>query len=53
MRRLWLKLVGITWSCPRCGRPFTSEVEMNLHYLSCGSSRSRGSTTSIYHLTTL
>ena len=26
----------VTYSCPRCGRPFVSETEMKLHYLSCG-----------------
>lgn len=30
-------IIGITWSCPRCGRPFTTQQEMHLHYLSCGS----------------
>ena len=35
---VWMKRVrGITWSCPRCGRPFTTEIERNIHMLSCGS----------------
>ena len=33
------RIYGVTWSCPRCNRPFTSETEMLLHYLSCGKSK--------------
>ncbi len=25
----------VTWGCPRCGRPFLTEQQMLLHYLSC------------------
>ena len=28
---------SVTWSCPRCGRPFLTEAERNLHWMSCGS----------------
>ncbi len=28
----------MTWSCPRCRRPFLTEQQMLIHYLSCGSS---------------
>lgn len=28
---------SITWSCPRCGRPFLTQTERDLHYLQCGS----------------
>ena len=26
----------MTWSCPRCGRPFVTEAQMIVHYMSCG-----------------
>ncbi|MDO4752833.1 MAG: hypothetical protein Q4A36_01175 [Candidatus Saccharibacteria bacterium] len=39
MRRIFHRVRCITWSCPRCGRPFTSEMQRDLHMLSCGSSK--------------
>ena len=30
---------SITYSCPRCGRPFVSEFERNVHLMSCGAMR--------------
>ena len=31
------RVCGITYSCPRCGRPFLTEAQMAVHYLNCGS----------------
>ena len=39
LKHIYRKIRCITWSCPRCGRPFTSEIERNIHMLSCGSAR--------------
>ena len=30
---------SVTYSCPRCGRPFLTQQERDLHYLSCGAYR--------------
>ncbi|MBR2725185.1 hypothetical protein IKE97_00860 [Candidatus Saccharibacteria bacterium] len=27
---------GITYSCPRCGRPFLTQTELAIHVLTCG-----------------
>ncbi|MBR2753822.1 hypothetical protein IKF28_00880 [Candidatus Saccharibacteria bacterium] len=27
---------GITYSCPRCGRPFLTQTELAIHMLECG-----------------
>lgn len=32
------RIHSITWSCPRCGKPFLTEQQMQIHYLSCGKS---------------
>ena len=35
---VYLALIrGITWSCPKCGRPFLTEQAMVVHFLQCGS----------------
>ena len=36
LKSLWRRIRMITYSCPRCGRPFTTEAELGLHLLSCG-----------------
>ena len=35
-RRINRKIYCITWSCPRCGRPFTTQLERDLHWMQCG-----------------
>ena len=35
-KMLYKRVRFVTWSCPRCGRPFLTEIEMTIHYLSCG-----------------
>lgn len=40
MRRARYRLVNgkirpDVWSCPNCGRPFLTEQQMLVHYLSC------------------
>ncbi|MBQ9041676.1 MAG: hypothetical protein IJ111_02545 [Eggerthellaceae bacterium] len=36
-QRMWHRVRMVTWSCPRCGRPFATEMERNIHMMSCGS----------------
>ena len=37
MPKRFCRSVGVVYSCPRCGRPFVTEIERNIHMLSCGS----------------
>lgn len=30
---------SITYSCPRCGRPFLTEFQLSIHMMSCGAVR--------------
>lgn len=35
--RTMLRVRGLTYSCPRCGQVFLTEVQRDMHYLQCGS----------------
>ena len=36
-RFLARRVYGVTWTCARCGKVFTTETQYAIHILTCGS----------------